>query len=469
MEKNSFVDPNMNEMFKDGNNGKKHFAVINPSRMCQPMGALQALLGVKGAMPIIHGSQGCSTYMRFQLCRHYREPVNVASTSMNEGTVVYGGENNLINALKTIFQEYNPSLVGVTSSCLTETIGDDIPGIIKKFKISNPELEEQPVIPISTPSYAGSHVEGYDKTVLSLIENLATYNHLPSSKISERNGKINIVPGIISPADVTEIKNLIMDMGSKFTFITDTSESLNAPFTGEVSFLPSKGTTVEEIKDSANASGTISLSKHADSAGKYLEKKFGVRSISGPLPVGIQNTDSFLNSIYDLTGLEFPENVENDRGRLLDAIIDANAYNYKRRFAVFGDPDLVSGITRFLSEMGMIPTVVCTGINSKRFKYEIKEISDETGHSPVVLAGGDLFDLHQELKITGTDILIGNSYGSRIAIEEEIPLFRLGFPIFDRMGAQRISVLGYKGGVRLVDSITNIVLDRYYDESGYEN
>ncbi len=460
----------MNEMFKNhGNNGEKHFAVINPSRMCQPMGALQALLGVKGAMPIIHGSQGCSTYMRFQLCRHFREPVNVASTSMNEGTVVYGGENNLIQALQNIFDEYNPSLVGVTSSCLTETIGDDIQGIIKKFKDKNPELQEKPILSIPTPSYSGSHVEGYDKAVLSLVENLATYNDSNSNKASEHdNGKINIVPGIISPADIFEIKNILRDMGSKFTVITDTSESLNAPLTGDVSFLPSKGTSVEDITDSANAIGTISLSKHADSAGKFMEKKFGIRSISGPLPVGIHNTDGLIDSICCLTGLEVPENIENDRGRLLDTIVDAQAYNYRRRFAIYGDPDIVSGVTRLLSEMGMIPTVICTGINSKQFIGDINKISDFYGHSPMVLAGGDLFDLHQELKKTGADILIGNSYGSRIAEEEKIPLFRLGFPIFDRIGAQRISVTGYNGGIRLVDSITNLILDRYYDESGYE-
>ena len=472
MVNNSIADADKNKIFSNHENSEeKHFAVINPSRMCQPMGAIHALLGVRGSMPIVHGSQGCSTYMRFQLCRHYREPVNVASTSMNEGTVVYGGENNLIKALQNVFQDHNPSLVAVTSSCLTETIGDDIPGIIKKFKVSNPDLEEKPVIPISTPSYSGSHVEGYDKAILSLVETLTNYN--PSSKSNntddEEKCKINVITGIISPADVNEIKNILFELGPEFTVITDTSESLNAPLTGEISFLPLNGTSVEDIVNCANACGTISLSKHADSAGKFLEKKFGVRSISGPLPVGVQNTDTFINSLCELTGLEVPETIENDRGRLLDAIVDAHAYNYQRRFAVYGDPDIVSGITRFLSEIGMIPTVLCTGINSNRFKEDIKEISDKTGNTPVVLAGGDLFDFHRELKRTGADILIGNSYGSRIAREEKIPLFRLGFPVFDRLGAQRISIVGYRAGIRFVDSLTNIILDRYYDESGYEN
>ena len=76
--------------------------------------------------------------------------------------------------------------------------------------------------------------------------------------------------------------------------------------------------------------------------------------------------------------------------------------------------------------------------------------------------------MHREIKKIGADILIGNSYGASIAKEENIPLFRVGFPIFDRLGAQRISTLGYNGGINFVDRLTNTLLDFYYDESGYE-
>jgi len=166
---------NVTSAGKSPENNKKKFAVINPCRMCQPMGAVQALLGIEGAMPLIHGSQGCSTYMRFQLCRHFREPINVSSTSMSESTVVYGGEKNLLKALETMKLQYNPTLIGVTSSCLTETIGDDVKGIIRKFHESYKDHSEElpPILSISTPSYSGSHIEGYDKTIKSLLESLA--------------------------------------------------------------------------------------------------------------------------------------------------------------------------------------------------------------------------------------------------------------------------------------------------------
>ncbi len=438
----------------------KKFATVNPSKMCQPMGAVQALLGVKDTVPLIHGSQGCSTYMRFQLTRHFREPIEVASTSMSEKTVIYGGEFNLMKALKNITEKQSPSMIAVASSCLTETIGDDMDAIIEKFKDANLDNDLPVIIPISTPSYVESHVEGYNMTIKALVENLA-YSSTP-------NRKINIIAGNLSPADVKEVKGMLNELNCESIILTDTSENLDAPLTEDTLSLYEGGTTIEEIEDTANSSGTIALSKHTDSAGLFLEKKFGVRSISGPLPAGLENTDSFVKSVCELGDLEIPESIEKDRGRLMDAMVDAHSYNYHRKVAIFGDPDFVSGLARFTCEMGMIPTVVCTGTESKRFIEDINIISEEKGISPVILAGGDLYDMHQKIKEAGADILIGNSYGASMAKEENIPLFRVGFPVFDRMGAQRISIMGYNGGIDFIDRVTNTLLDFYYDEAGYE-
>lgn len=438
----------------------KHFAVINPSKMCQPMGAVQALLGIRGAMSLIHGSQGCSTYMRFQLCRHFREPVNVSSTSMSEGTVVYGGEANLLKALETIWKEYKPELIGVTSSCLTETIGDDMGLIIRKFRQKHPDHELPPIIPISTPSYAGSHVDGYDKTIKSLIENMAC--------LTKPNDKINLITGNISPADVREVKEILELLNLESIILTDSSESLDAPHTDSVSFLPSEGTTVDEIKDTANSKATLSLCKHADSGAKFLEKRFDIKSISGFLPVGLQSTDSFISSICKLSGCEVPVKLEKERGRLIDAMVDAHPYNYGRKVAIYGDPDVVTALARFTAELGMIPAIVCTGAKSNRFLDDMKSVAEESCSSPVVLEGCDLYDLHQQIKENPVDLLIGNSYGARIAKEENIPLLRIGFPIYDRLGAQRMPIIGYKAGISLVDTLTNIILENYYEESGHE-
>ncbi|MBM7408886.1 nitrogenase component 1 [Methanococcus maripaludis] len=436
---------------------EKKFAVINPCKICQPMGAIFALMGVKNSMPLIHGSHGCSTYMRFQLGRHFKEAVNVASSSMSEANAVLGGEENLKHAIRNVSRIYGPEIIGVTTSCLSETIGDDVEGIIRLFKTQNDDLPE--IVPISTPSYKHTHVEGYDSTVKALVENLATP--------SKPNSKLNVITGMVSPGDIAETKRILREMGIESIILTDTSESMDAPFDGEVSFVSSAGTTVEELKDTANSFATISLCKHANSAAKFLHEAYGLKSVSPYLPIGLQSTDEFMNELCKLTNKEIPEQITRERGKLIDAMIDAHQHNFGRKVAIYGDPDVVVGFTRFVLELGMIPSIVCTGSESKTFVEDIKAVTKDSKHKPVILAPGDLYDLHQEIKKSKVDLLIGNSYGSRIAGAENIPLLRMGFPIYDRVGAQRITCVGYTAGVRLVDTITNTILDRYFDEFGW--
>ncbi|MDR2623405.1 MAG: nitrogenase [Methanobrevibacter sp.] len=444
----------------DGECHDKEFVVVNPTRMCQPMGAVQAMMGLKNVMPLIHGSQGCATYMRFQLIRHFREPIEVASTSLNEKTVIYGGEMNLLKALKNISEKQNPEMIGVMSSCLTETIGDDVEGIIRKFEDVNIGEDLPAMVSIPTPSYAGSHVEGYDKAILSLVEYFA--------RKSVPNNKINIILGNLSPSNVVEIKEMMNDLNVGSILLTDTSENLDAPLSEETLELHKFGTSLEELEDTANSNATISVTKHNDSGAKYLEKIFDVKAISGLMPVGLRNTDIFINNVCNAMGIDIPDKIIRDRGRLSDVLVDAHAYNYRRKVAIFGDVDMVIAMARFTYEMGMIPKIFCVGSESSRFKEDLNELDEDMGYKPIALENKDLHDFEKVLEDNPVDIIIGNSYGASIADKFRIPLFRVGFPIFDRIGAQRISFIGYNGGINFVDAITNMILDFYYDEEGYK-
>lgn len=108
--------------------------------------------------------------MRFQITRHFREPVNIASSSLSEATVVYGGEKNLLKAIRTVEENYKPEVIAVISGCLSETIGDDINRIVRIYKADGDSW----IIPVSTPGFKGSHVMGM------------TWQSLPSSDPSQR-------------------------------------------------------------------------------------------------------------------------------------------------------------------------------------------------------------------------------------------------------------------------------------------
>jgi len=428
---------------------------ITPGRICQPLGAVMAFLGVRGAMPLIHGSQGCSTYMRFQITRHFREPVNIASSSLNEATVVYGGEKNLLKAIRTVEENYKPEVIGVISGCLSETIGDDINRIVRIYRDAGSESR---IIPVSTPGFKGSHVDGYDMAVTSILRSIAGD---PSDQIE----RVNVINGIMSPADTYELKSILRSMGTEFLMITDTSESLDEPFNGDPYFITRHGTPISKIEGASNSMATLSLG--GCKGGRVLEGRYGIKNIGLEIPAGLENTDRFIGKLMELFDASISPSLMRDRGRLIDAMIDAHQYTYGRNVAIFTDPGYAVAITSMVLEMGMTPSAVFTGSESIYFNEKISQLQKEYGFKCMAMSGADIFDLQSYISEKPIDVLIGNSYCGRAAEENGIPLMRVGFPVYDRLGSQRIRIAGYSGGIEFVDSLTNLIIERYYDE-GYE-
>lgn len=91
---------------------------VNPCKMCMPLGGVMALKGIEESMVILHGSQGCSTYIRRHMATHYNEPIDIASSSLTEDGTIYGGAKNLKLGLKNIIKLYNPKIIGVLTTCL---------------------------------------------------------------------------------------------------------------------------------------------------------------------------------------------------------------------------------------------------------------------------------------------------------------------------------------------------------------
>jgi nitrogenase molybdenum-iron protein beta chain len=119
-------------------------------------------------------------------------------------------------------------------------------------------------------------------------------------------------------------------------------------------------------------------------------------------------------------------------------------------------------MTEFAISLGMIPIHVLTGTPGKAFEKEINAMLDEAGiEGANVKAFGDTLTLAQWIKQEPVDLIIGNTYGKYIAREFDIPLVRVGFPILDRVGHSFFTVSGYVGAIRLIEKISNAILDKY--------
>ena len=432
--------------------------LINPAKTCQPIGAMYAALGIHRCLPHSHGSQGCCSYHRMHLTRHFRDPVMATTSSFTEGSSVFGGGANLKTAIKNIFQVYSPDVIAIHTTCLSETIGDDIPSLIQSAEIPEGKL----VIHTNTPSYQGSHITGFSNMTKSMVKYLA------QASTTVKKDQVNIIPGFVNPGDMREIKRLLKAMNIETILFPDTSGVVDSPMTGEFNMYPAGGTTIEQLKDTGNSKLTIALGRFASSdAAELLSSKCKVPALALKTPIGIRATDAFLMALRGSFAQEVPAELEEERGQLVDIMTDTHFHFHGKRVAVFGDPDVVTGLTEFVLSLGMVPVHILTGtpggaIGSAvgSFEEDINGMLLEANLTANVKAGGDLFTLHQWIKNQPVDLLIGTTYGKYIARAEDIPFVRAGFPVLDRSVHSYMPLVGYRGAMRLIEMISGALLDR---------
>ena len=429
---------------------------VNPAKTCQPIGAMYAALGLHNCLPHSHGSQGCCSYHRSTLTRHYKEPVMAATSSFTEGTSVFGGQANMLQAIQTIFAVYNPDVIAVHTTCLSETIGDDMVQIIAKAVSEGKVPEGKHVIHCNTPSYQGSHVTGFS----SMTKALVTYFADPNA---EKSKKITLVPGWVEPSDMRELKCLAHKLGIEIVMYPDTSDVLDVPHTGKHEFYPKGGTTVEQIKASGGSMGCLGLGPTASSAAvEALQAKCGVPGKMLELPLGLLATDRFIDALRTMAGVSVPDAITDERGRLLDVISDMHQYVAGKRVALFGDPDQLVSLVEFLNLLDMKPVYVVTGTPVPQFEERVRGVLGGNVPEAKIRAGerADMYLLHQWIKQEKVNLLIGNTYGKYIARDEDIPFVRYGFPILDRVGHSYFPSVGYEGAMRLLEKILGVLMDR---------
>jgi len=446
--------------YREKNFAREH-AVINPHKACQPLGAVFAAAGFEETLPYVHGSQGCAAYFRSHLARHFKESSACVSDSMTEDAAVFGGLNNIVEGLQNALKLYKPKMIAVSTTCMAEVIGDDLSAFIGTAKEKESVPADFPVPFAHTPSFVGSHVVGYDNMIKGILNYFWDRAQGEVAR-GESNGKINIIPGFdgYATANNRELKRYLDTMGVDYTVISDVSDVFDTPTDGTYRMYDG-GTKLDDVRDAINAKATIALQEYCSAKTvEYIESK-GQPTASFNYPLGISATDALLMKISELSGKPIPESIEKERGRLVDAIADSQAWLHGKKVALFGDPDFVYSMAVFLMELGCEPThCLCTNAG-KEWEAKMKALlaSNPFGADSKVWVGKDLWHLRSLLFTEPTDLIIGSSYGKYLEKDTGIPLVRLTFPIFDRHHHHRFPLFGYQGALRVLVEI----LDRIFE------
>jgi nitrogenase molybdenum-iron protein NifN len=414
---------------------------VNPLKQSQTLGAALAFLGLKGMMPLLHGSQGCTAFAKVILVRHFREAIPLSTTAMTEVTTILGGEENVEQAILTLVKKSQPEIIGLCTTGLTETRGDDMEGILRDFRKRHPELDELPIILVSSPDFKGALQDGFAAAVESTVKELP----FPGEKKAQQ---ITILASsALTPGDVQQLKEIVTAFGLTPIVVPDLSASLDGHLDDSYSPITGGGTTLVQLRKLGSSAFTLALGESMHGAAKILQQRFGTPFEVFTELTGLEPTDRLLQFLMELSGTSVPEQYRRQRRQLQDAMLDTHFYFGRKQVSLALEPDLLWSTVCLLQSMGaQIQAAVTTTRSPLLEKLPLDK---------VVI--GDLEDFEQ--LAAGSDLLIGNSHVAAIASKLGIPLYRQGIPIFDRLGNGQFTKVGYKGTMQMLFDIGNLFLE----------
>ncbi len=414
-------------------------ATVNPQKNSPALGATLAYLGIDRMLGLLHGAQGCSTFIRLQLSRHFKESIALNSTAMSEDTAIFGGWENLKRGLGRVIEKFRPGVVGVMTSGLTETMGDDVRSAIAQFREEHAEHSGVAIVWASTPDYCGSLEEGYAAAVEAIVSTLGEGGDpIP--------GQVNLLPGAhLTPADVEELKQLVASFGLDPITVPDVSNALDGHIDDEVSPLSTGGIPVEEIRKAGRSVATLYVGDSLAKAARALEVRFGVPAYGFTSATGLAEVDALVATLAAISGRPVPAAQRRWRSRLMDAMVDSHYQFGRKKVALALEADQLKSLSRFLAGMGCEIQAAIAATRTRGL--------DAVPSRRVFV--GDLEDLEEAAE--GADLLVANSNGRQAAARAGVKAhLRAGVPVFDRLGAHLRTWAGYRGTLNLVFEVANL-------------
>ncbi|WP_345987007.1 nitrogenase iron-molybdenum cofactor biosynthesis protein NifN [Sulfurimonas sp. HSL1-2] len=410
-------------------NRKEHKPLqVNPIKHSQPMGAALAFMGIRNCLPLMHASQGCASYTKVFYTKHFNEPIPMYNTSVSDITAVLdGGDYSILLAIENITKKnkgMKPEIIGLHTTGLTETKGDDVRGVGMHIEI--------PYCYVNTPDFEGGMESGWALTVKALID-----QHTAPATECKPN-KLVLMPHVgIQPGEIEKIKAMCEDFGFETLAMPDLSTSLDGYLSEGQGKLATGSIGIDDIVALGDTETVITIGHSMKVGAEALQKKNpAVRHVHFDHLMGLENNDNFVAELMKIRQIDPPPLVKRWRGRLQDVMLDSHFLVGSARYVITGEPDACIGICELLQSVGgTIDTVVAT-----TYSPVLEKITAE--HVFV----GDLEDAAAHFK--DADLVISNFHAERLLHMDDkchAGLMLRGFPNYEELGNQLKSDQLYEG------------------------
>ena len=430
---------------------------VNPLKASQPVGAALAFLGLKNAIPMLHGSQGCTAFGKVFFVRHFREPIPLQTTAMDQISTVMNADENVIDGLKTICEKSRPAVIGLPTTTLSEAQGADIKRLVRTFRVRYPQFATTAVIPVNTPDYAGCLETGFALAVEAIIDTM-----VPETRhAGRRRRQVNVLAGsMLTPGDIEAIKDWIEAFGLRAVVLPDIGDSLDGHLVdAEFTPLTLGGTPRSEIEAMGDSVATLVVGRSLSRAADLLKARTGVPDHRFDHLMGLAACDAFTQTLAAISGQPVSERLERQRAQLQDAMVDTHFMLGFTRIALALDPDLLLGFSAFFAEMGGEVVVAVSPARAEA----LADLGGDTVHI------GDLEDMEHAAKRAGAQFVVSNSHGAQSAQRLGIPLLRAGFPQYDWVGGYARGWVGYRNARQTLFDFANLVLGQHHEIPAYRS
>lgn len=410
---------------------------VNPIKHSQPMGAALAFMGIKNCLPLMHGSQGCASYTKVFYTRHFNEPIAMYNTSVSDITAVLdGGDYSILMAIENITKKnktMKPELIGLHTTGLTETKGDDVRSVGTHIEI--------PYCYVNTPDYEGGMESGWALTAKALIAQQTK----PQTQIEPK--KLLLLPHVsVQPIEVEKIKELCESFGLETLALPDLSTSLDGYLSEGQGKLGTGAISIADIEELGDCAMVISIGDSMKIAAEaLLEKNQNIAHRHFEHLMGQDINDNFVATLMEIGQNEPRAGIKRWRGRLQDAMLDTHFLIGSSHFVITGEPDMCLGICELLQSVGAtIDAVVATN-----YSVALEKIRSEN------VFVGDLEDATPYFE--KSDLVISNFHAERLlhSQEKERALILRGFPNYEELGNQLKNDSLYEGSTQFLFEVAN--------------
>ncbi len=430
---------------------------VNPLKVSQTIGAALAFLGLNRSLPLMHGSQGCTAFGKVFFVRHFREPIPLQTTAMDQVSSIMGADENIVAALATLSGKSRPDVIGLVTTGLSETQGTDLHRSVKAFRAAHPEFDHVAVVPVNTPDYLGCLETGYALALEAIIETLVPERR----NVGRRPRQVNVLASsMLTPGDIEDIKAWIEAFGLRPIVLPDIADALDGHLVeAEFSALTIGGTPKGEIGDMGESAATLVIGKSLDKAADKLAARTGVPDYRFTGLMGLDECDAFTQALAGISGKPVPGQIERQRAQLQDAMVDSHFMLGFARLAIAADPDLLVMLGNFALGMGAEVVAAVSPVRAESLaELDIGSITI-----------GDLADLESQARLRQAQLVITNSHGVETARRLGLPLLRAGFPQYDQVGGYARTWVGYRGTRQALFDLANLLQAQHHDTEAYRS